>query len=318
MNIPVRIKAIGTFHPSDIVTNEDIIRYFKEKQKIDITDFLEGKGRDVRHVSKDIEEDIISMGVKASRQALRKAGLTGRQIDLIVFVTDTPMYLAPCNAIYIHKALKCRNDISVYDANSNCVGMVSQMDNVARMMQMNDDIDKVLIVGSQELFHYTEEPMLKSLFGDSACAIVLEKTKDEQSYIIDSVSYTDSSISNKVILSTNDMNLKFEDLSGNHTFYHATEDIKNLLAKTNTDKNEVKKYFVSQYDLSIIQRISSELNEPMDKFVYIGDLFGYTGCTSPFLALYKAIECGEIERGDLILIWSTGGGITSKAILMRY
>lgn len=311
----VKIKSIGTYHSDNIVTNEDIIEYFKSKGK-DISGFLEGKGRNRRHISNFPNESIITMGISASKEALEKANLKGEEIDLVIFITDTPEFVTPCNASFIHRAIKGKNESSIFDLNCDCVGMISAMEIASRLMTTDTHINKVLLVGSQNLFHHTEEFALKPLLGDSACAVVLEKCNDNKSYIIDSLSFTDTDIYGKVLFQTRG-NLMFGNLGGNNTFYHASQDIKELIKRNEINKSDIKKYLISQYSLNEIERIADELEEDISKFTYVGDEYGYTGCTSPFLALNKAIEDREVNKGDLIMMWSIGSGVTSKSVLMR-
>lgn len=51
---------------------------------------------------------------------------------------------------------------------------------------------------------------------------------------------------------------------------------------------------------------------------FVADKYGYTGTTSPFMALYEAINAGEIKRGDLINIWTIGITWFACHILIRY
>jgi 3-oxoacyl-[acyl-carrier-protein] synthase-3 len=77
-------------------------------------------------------------------------------------------------------------------------------------------------------------------------------------------------------------------------------------------------YFTSQMMKCSIDKLAHDLCEDRDKFKYIGDIYGYTACTSPFIAFYDSIEKGDIQRGDLIIIWSIGAGYSEKGIILKY
>ena len=56
----------------------------------------------------------------------------------------------------------------------------------------------------------------------------------------------------------------------------------------------------------------------MDKTIYNGDKYGYTGVTCTFFALYEAITEKKIKRGDYVFFWTFGSGVEMAFTLMRY
>jgi 3-oxoacyl-[acyl-carrier-protein] synthase-3 len=319
----IRIKDIGIYHPSNIITNDEIIKHYDE-QNIDVRDFLKRAGRDRRYISNDKNENALTMAVNSSRNVLEKLNMHPSEIDMIVFVSDTPEYLVPSNALMIHNELKCRSDISVFDMNSNCVGMVNALDVISKMMLVDKSLNNVLIVGSQQLHHYGDSQGIYAIFGDLSCATVLEKTDDEKSYIIDSQSFTKSSLWDKMVFPSNGLsNLTDKPDSdwvrdySDKAFSSAISTIETLLNRNGFKKSDVKKYFTSQMMKESIEKLADDLNEPLDKFAYIGNIYGYTGCTSPFLALYSSMKKGELQRGDLIVMWGIGCGATAKGVLLK-
>jgi 3-oxoacyl-[acyl-carrier-protein] synthase-3 len=56
----------------------------------------------------------------------------------------------------------------------------------------------------------------------------------------------------------------------------------------------------------------------MDKIIYIGDKYGYTGTTSPLISLYEGIQQGRIKRGDTVLFWTVGAGHQFIVMLFKY
>ena len=79
-----------------------------------------------------------------------------------------------------------------------------------------------------------------------------------------------------------------------------------------------EKYFLSQFALKNIENVAKELGESMDKFIFIGDEFGYTGTTSPMLAYARALENNELDIGDYVIFWTVGAGTTCVCILYQY
>jgi 3-oxoacyl-[acyl-carrier-protein] synthase-3 len=320
----IRIRGIGCYHPENEVTNDEFIEYYAEKD-IDIRDFLNRAGRNKRYISNNPKENSLTMGIEASKNVLDKLNMHPSEIDMIVFVSDTPEYLVPSNSLLIHEALHCRSDISVTDMNSNCVGMVNTVSMISNMMLVDRYLDNVLIVGSQQLQRYGDGIGLKPIFGDSACAVILEKTNDDKSYFIDSMSYTNPRVSKKMMFpkdGLSNVNGKLDSIwvdgYSQDAFHGAKEIIEDLLFRNGFKKSDVKKYFTSQMMKSSIDKLAFDLGEDRDKFKYIGSDYGYTAVASPFMSLYKSIEDNELDRGDAIVVWSIGAGTVSKGILLKY
>jgi 3-oxoacyl-[acyl-carrier-protein] synthase III len=55
-----------------------------------------------------------------------------------------------------------------------------------------------------------------------------------------------------------------------------------------------------------------------EQIIYIGDEYGYTGTSSPFIAFNRGIETGRIKRGDYIIFWTIGAGSESVTLLFKY
>ncbi len=72
-------------------------------------------------------------------------------------------------------------------------------------------------------------------------------------------------------------------------FISAKNSIESILANHNLTKKDVKRYFMSQFSKTNINMLCTNLHEDISKFTYIGDKYGYTGCTSPFIAFATAL-----------------------------
>lgn len=327
----IRIKEIGVYHPENQVGNEEFIHHFKQQGQ-DVENLLKAIGRENRYIASD-GETTVSMAIEATQKVLSKAGIKGEDLDMIVFSSGTPEYLFPPNSVIIHHAIKGKPETCVYDSNVACVGMVTIVDQVAKSMLNSPDVKYALVVGSEKMFHYSQKdnPFTYSNFGDASCAILLEKVEDADVGIMGSSYYTDSSVHDKVMFPAcglsnvfkedvplNEKLFKWENISAEQGYGKTASQIETLLQRHEIDKSNVKKYFCSQLSKRAMDRVLNELQEDLDKFYFVGDEFGYTGTTSPYIAMERAIEKAEIVRGDYVVFWSLGSGITTCAMLVRY
>lgn len=327
------VKGVAYYHPENIVGNEYFIEYFKKQGK-DIEGLLRATGRKNRYVSSDEEENILTMGYLASLEVLNKTHVRASQINLIVFSSGTPEYIAPTNAMKLHAMLSAGQRCEVYDLNANCAGMIVALEQVSRIMRNNKNIKYALIVGSDQLTRYAryDEAIAYANFADSACAMLIENVFQIDRGFVDSDFYTNSSNHNKILMPakgmssvTRDKNLPTRDklvqygqFDFDGAFYSAKISIEEILFRNNLQKKDIKKYFFSQFGWKNIQKICEEMEEDINKFKFVGDEFGYTGTTSPMLAFARSLEEEELEMGDYIVFWTVGAGTTCPTVLYKY
>lgn len=328
----VRIVNTEVYHPSYQVTNEELAKLAGDAadKLIGIWEYF---GRKNRYYASNYEESTVYMAIEAAKALLSKNNLQGSDLDMIVFSSGTHDFSAPTDAALVHQAVEGKESCIVYDSNANCVGMVVAADQAARSMKSNPKVKYALIVGSEQLARFYKEDDLasKGLCGDAACAVLLERVEDAEGGFIDSAYYTNSQKAEDMLFPAKGMTQMYGDhmtleekkiylhpeYNVNVAFPTAVTNIEMLLQEHGYVKNDVKHYILSQLNLSVIKDIASNLGEDPDKFPYIGDIYGYTGTSSPFIALHHAMKDGTIERGDLFFMWSVGAGITSCATLWR-
>ncbi|WP_151733889.1 ketoacyl-ACP synthase III ['Paenibacillus yunnanensis' Narsing Rao et al. 2020] len=328
------VKIIGTevYHPALAVSNEELAELAGENagKLIGIWEFF---GRKNRYYANDYEESTLYMAIQAAKALLAGCGLQGSDLDMIVFSSGTHDFSAPTDAALLHQAIEGKDSCIVYDSNANCVGMVVAADQAARSMMTNPRVKYTLVVGSEQIARFYKESDLasKGLCGDAACAVLLERVEEEGTGFIDSLYYTNTQKAEDMLYPAGGMTRMFDtdipmedkriylhpEYNVNVAFPTAVSNIEQLLQEQGLVKQDVKHYILSQLNLSVIKDIAAQLGEDMTKFPYIGDIYGYTGTSSPFITLHHAMKDGTLVPGDRFFLWSVGAGITSCATLWR-
>lgn len=327
------IVGVSYYHPEHKVDNEFFIEHFK-KQGTDISRLLEMTGRSSRYIAKDMDETMITMGYNATVRVLEKTHIKASQLNMIVFSSGTPEYIAPTNAMIIHSMIEGGQKCIVYDMNASCAGMVTAFEQIARTMRNNPNMKYALLIGAEQFIRYSNytEAISYANFGDSGCALILENVFYTERGFLDSDYYTNSSNYDKILLPAKGMssaihnkNIKTEDKLVKWTnfnldgaFYSAKVSIEEVLFKNNLTKKDIKKYFLSQFSWNNIEYVCRELGEDIEKFMFVGDEFGYTGTTSPFMAYATAIEDNKLMMGDYVIFWTVGAGTTCVCVLYQY
>lgn len=326
-----KIREIEIHHPENLVTNEEYIEHFSKQGK-SIENLLNAFGRKERYVIDSEDENTVTLGIEAAKKVLKKANLTGEDIDVIIFSSQFPEYTCPSQATIIHGAINGKLNAMVMDLNVNCVGMVVALDTASRHLATNPKFKRALIVGADHMSIHCREvdELTYPLFGDAGCAVIIEKCEEEEeSGVLDIIYKTDGSEwgqvkypccgSSKTYKShENDAKLDWIPFDGEFINEHGMESIRKLLKRNKLKVNDISMYCLSQYATGITRGIANGLGVPDEKALYVGDRYGYTGTSSPFLALHEAIKNGKVKKGDYLVLWSVGIFWTTAAILIKY
>lgn len=326
----VQIKEVEVYHPNHVVNSQKYIDYFKENKGKDISNLLETLGRKNYYQINNSEENSITMAIDASKRVLEKAGVEGKDVDMIIFSSQVPELTFPTNAIFVHEAIQGKKDCIVYDSNANCAGMTIAVEQASRYLLSNPHINNALVVGSDylSLVANPDEEITYASFGDAAAAVFLEKTEEDTGFI-DAIYETDSSFKENILypdqgFSKYVLNKEFPGyirwlpFDGAVSLPYAYEKIEKLLHRNNLQIEDVDAFCFSQFALSNIKNLQERFNIPDEKIIYIGDQYGYTGTSSPFVSLYEGIQSNRIKRGDIVLFWTIGGGHEFIAMLYKY
>lgn len=324
----LKINSIGIYHPAPIVKNDFYLEHFKKQGK-DIRSFFASMGRDTRFIDIHHEDTALTMAIKASESALEKAGLAADSIDLIIFTTQTPETLFPTNAVRLFHHLNAKPNTIVYDMNANCAGMTVALEQASHYMASNKRINRALIVGSDMFSTIAdkEDAMSYGGFGDAACAMILERT-DEDSGYIDSEFHVDTIFLEHMMLpaegfakgvrETGDLSrLATIPFNGSAILPDVYTMFDRLFERNGLEPKNLK-YCFSQFAQVLINSIKDQYNLSDEQVMFISEKYGYTGTSSPIMALQEGIENGQIQRGDTIMFWTVGTGHQLIAMLYKY
>lgn len=325
----IRIKAVDVYHAKKQVNNDVYLEHFKKQGK-DITNFLNIMGRKKRYVIDNLEENTLTMAIEATNRVLKKAGLEGKDMDMIVFSTQVPEVTVPTNAMFIHNAIQAKKATVIFDMNANCAGMTIAVEQASRYMQSNPHVNTALVVGSDYLSLVADpkDAMTYANFGDASAAIILEKTATDTGFI-DAMFEVDSSNRNNILYPQKGLSqtikagesaefMQWLPFDGTMSLPYTYEMFESILERNQLNIDDVDMFCLSQFAKVNMDEIQNHFDIPEEKIIYVGDEYGYTGTSSPFIALYEGIESGKIKRGDLILFWTIGGGHEFITMLFRY
>ena len=315
-----RIIGTGSYLPEKILTNHDL------ENMVDTSDewIRTRTGITQRHIAR--EDQVASdLALYACQNAMQAAGVTNKDIDLIIVATTTPDMIFPSTACILQNKLGIE-DCPAFDVQAVCSGFVYALA-TADMFVSSGKCRNALVVGSEiysKILDWSDRSTCV-LFGDGAGAVVLSQS--DQPGILSTHLHASGSHSN--ILSAPGcisrgkvQGTPYINMEGNAVFKFAVkvleEVVQEAIAKNNLQSTDIDWLIPHQANIRIIQSTAKKLGLPMNKVVVTVDKHGNTSAASIPLALDIAVRDGRIQPDQLILLEGVGGGLTWGAVLLRW
>src|SRR5690606_19612873 len=140
-----KILGTGKYHPEKIMTNDDLAKM------VDTSDewIFQRTGIKERRIgSVENEEFPSGMAEHAARDAIKNAGLSPDDIQMIIFSTTLPDMLFPNTASCLQERLGITNKCACFDINAACTGWVYGLA-MANSLIQTGAFNNVLVVGCE-------------------------------------------------------------------------------------------------------------------------------------------------------------------------
>ncbi len=328
MEFYASLKSIAMHVPSERVKNAEF------QQFLDTSDeWIEKRtGIKERRFAND-EEKSSDLGVIAAKQAIERARLTPKDIDLVVVATLSPDFLAmPSTACVLSAKLGIENK-PAFDISAACTGFIYLL-SVAKAYVESGMCENVLIVGAEKTSSVLDfkDRGTCILFGDGAGACVIGRTKRLKESVLDVQISANGNFSNYLYtprtLKPTPFNAKEEDsepflrMKGNEVFKLAVKtllkDVEIILEKNALKPEDVRLFIPHQANFRIIQAVREHLDFKDEQVVLTVHKYGNTSAASIPMAMCEAYEEGRLKKGDLMLLDAFGGGLTWGSALVYF
>ena len=321
------ITGVGSYVPVKILTNAHLEKMVDTSDEW-ITTRTGIKSR--RQAAKD--EFTSDMAAHAAQRAMKKAGVTADQIDLIIVATITPDMPFPATACIVQQKIGARR-AAAFDVEAACSGFIYALE-IGQQFIMSRTLDTVLVIGAEKLSSITDWTDRNTcvLFGDGAGAAILQSRPGSHG-LLTAVMGADGAKSNLIHMpgggsrcpaSVDSVAAKLHYLrmDGRETFksavqamYHAAQE---ALRRCELDISEIKCVIPHQANRRIIDVVGERLGATPEQLFVNLDKYGNTSAASVAIALDEAVTSGKISRGDLILLVVFGSGLTWGAAVIEW
>ena len=315
-----RIVGTGSYLPEKVVTNDDLAR------SIDTSDewIRTRSGIRSRHVA--AEGQLASdLALPAAQSALQAAGVSPRDIDLIIVATTTPDIIFPSTACILQSKLGVAG-CPAFDVQAVCSGFVYAL-TIADLFICSGQAKHALVVGTEvysRILDWTDRGTCV-LFGDGAGAVIV--VASEEPGILVAKLHADGSHKEMLCVpgSVNGGKVwgsPFVHMDGGSVFkfaVHVFEECANeVLEAAGLKVSDLDWFIPHQANIRIMDATAKRLGLPKEKLISTVHHHGNTSAASIPLALDEAVKDGRILPGQTLLLEGVGGGFTWGAVLLRW
>ncbi|MDM1039137.1 3-oxoacyl-ACP synthase III family protein [Myroides odoratimimus] len=176
----VGILGISACVPKNVINNYEYTEYFSKEDVKDVVDKIGVIER--RFVSEDqCSSDLCFV---AAEKLIEDLEINKEEIDLLIFVSQTPDYRMPATAISLQNRLGLSKSTMAFDISLGCSGFIYGLSTVYAFMQSGNFKKALLLNGETRSKVYSAKDRKTAfLFGDAGSAVIVEyNEKYRESY----------------------------------------------------------------------------------------------------------------------------------------
>jgi 3-oxoacyl-[acyl-carrier-protein] synthase III len=325
----VRAGILGTGHayPSGVLTNADL------EKIVDTTDEWITTRTGIKQRRKAAPGEYTSQfATRASQEAIDRAGIDPADIDLILCATVTPDQILPSTACLIQAQLGA-SKAAAMDIVAACSGFVYGV-TIAEPMIRSGQIKYALVIGAELLTRYVDYTDRGTcvLFGDGAGAAILGPVEGDRGILATKIRSdgryeeqlfapgggTKGGFSAETIARGD----HFFKMKGNEVFKIAVRSMsdisKQVLCEAGLTTEDVNLFIPHQANQRITEAVANMLKvDPALVYSNISQ-HGNTSSASIPICLDECVQAGRINKDDIVLMASFGGGFTWGGVVMRW
>ncbi|GAB1351139.1 ketoacyl-ACP synthase III [Ignavibacteriales bacterium] len=324
-----KIAGIGAFAPEKVVPNQ----FFNDILGEDVDTWLSENLtiRERRWCSEN--ESTADLCEKAALEAIKDAGISAEDINLIIIATDTPEFVSPSTSSVVQHRIGAKNS-GTFDINTACAGFVTALNTGSKFIAGDEDCNTVLVIGAYAMSKYLNltDKKTVTLFADGAGAVILKSSNNGDGFLNGEL-FSDGQYNewmgiyaggtkyplSEKVLEEKDHLLKFVKKFPKELNPEIwSKMVIKACDKAGITPAQVNRYFFTQININSIWQTLDILGESRDKGEVIMSNYGYTGSACIPMALNEAYKYGRIKRGDYLMFVGSGGGLAFASALVKF
>jgi 3-oxoacyl-[acyl-carrier-protein] synthase-3 len=294
-----------------------------------------------------LDDNASDLAQKASLQALEMAGLTPKDLDLVIMTTMTPDTSCPSGANWLEAKLGTDQAVS-FDVTAACSGFIFGLSVAEQYLKTGTF--KTVLVASVEIMSRTLDWTDREtciLWGDGSGAAILQvfdspdseaPLKDRGREVAEVLSvhiHSDGAGGENLLLpggGSKTTPISYESIDKKlHTLrmIRANESVRvavkrfaeaaeEAAAANGIKVSDAKWVIPHQANARMLQQVAKRLDIPYEKVYLTIEKYGNISSATVPIALDEAVRNGSIQRGDLIILTAFGGGLTWGGSCIRW
>lgn len=326
------IKDIAYHLPKRILTNQEIVNEFPEWN---VEKIAEKVGVTKRHVA-GIDETSTDLAITAAKKLFANGIVKKKDIDFILFCTQSPDYKLPSSACIIQDQLELSTNCGAFDFNLGCSGYEYGLA-VAKGLIVGNVAKNVLLLTGETYSKYLH-PRDKgniTIFGDAASATVI--SSEGFAGIGEFCLGSDGAGASHLIVKNGGArfpekseNLEFDDngnpFSSDYLFMNGQEIfvfsltkvpkmVKTVLEKNSIQMEDVNLFIFHQANKYMLEHLRKKMKIEKERFIYDLEEYGNTVSSTIPIALCNAKKHSQLKGN--ILLAGFGVGLSWGGTLLK-
>lgn len=312
----IKITGTGSALPEQRVTNFDLAK------KVDTSDawIRERTGIVERRISDEQKgESVAFLSAKAAENALKMAGRTAQEIDLILVATCSPEMMLPCCACQVQGMIGAQNAVA-FDINAACSGFLFALETAYAYLKTGL-YRNALIIGAEVLSKLVDwsDRSTCVLFGDGAGAVLIEKDETENKERF--LSFAQGSDGAKgMVLSCERQG--YVQMNGQEVYRFAVKQVPACidvaLERAGLSVSDIDLFVLHQANVRIIEAVAKRLKVDMEKFPVNLDRVGNMSSATVPVLMDELNREGKLKAGQRLVLSGFGAGLTYGACVLEW
>jgi 3-oxoacyl-[acyl-carrier-protein] synthase-3 len=321
------VVATGAYLPSRVMTNADL-----EKMVETSDEWIQSRtGIKERRIAAS-DEFTSDMGAKAALQALEASGIDPLSIDLIIVATCTPDTIFPSTACHIQGKIGATR-AAAFDLQAACSGFLYAMITADQFIA-SGIYKTILVVGAEKLSSIVnwKDRNTCVLFGDGAGAVILQHRPGSRGILgfhlgadgtqteILSLPAGGCRIPLTPDAAANQLNCI--QMQGKEVYRQAVSAMnrsaEECLERAGCKPEQIRWFIPHQANFRIVEAVAQRMGVSLEHFIINLDRYGNMSSACIPVALHETMAGGQLNKGDLILLVTFGGGLTWGSLILEW
>lgn len=323
------LVSTGSYLPETEITNDMLRERFKGSAP-QFVDKMEKASGIARRWYAPPDWAASDLALRASQQALDRAGKRAEDLDLVILGTDSPDYITPATSVVLQSKLGAKN-AGTFDVGCACASFTTAIASASSLMAANRHLRTVLVTGVYMMHKLADEndPMI-FFYGDGAGAAILELT-DEPGFLGSSFRADGTLHRNWLIQAGGTVEpASVAAAREGRTVVRMIERyppeindqgwprlVRDVARNCEFEVSDIDFVIFTQVRRPTIELVMKDLGLPMERTHMVMDRMGYTGSACIPMALDDALRQEKIRPNDLVVMVGSGVGYNQAAVAIR-